>query len=404
MTTARRLTVLAAVAFGAWARFVYPLDIEYKEDEEYLFFQSIEGGITGPWPWLGIPSTVYVKNPGASVWFFMVLGRLFQAWDPVSLSQAVQAVNVFAILLAVAYCIRRVTQTAEKEIWEWGIAIASVNPIAIIYQRKIWAQSVMPFLAIMHLWAWSTRASPFGSFCWGLLAIGIGQIHMSGFFIGFGFIAWTALSPRARRNTRWRPFFLGASLATLPLLPWLHHFFFEPTGKPLFYGWDQIPQLRYFVFWFTSPMGFHLGNFLGVRFGDESLYHQLRDFLAWPRIATIPTYGVAILHFGLFTSGIVTLIRGWRAVLGWKSEAQGITFWIVGSAMTVSTIVVRRFYLLTCFPLDSIALARAAVWNCPTADSRPLSIFRHRRLILSWIILQSLSTAAVLHYLHANQG
>src|SRR6478609_4224484 len=84
-----------ALILGILLRVLFVHDMEYKEDEEYNFTQTQLIGVSKPWPWYGIPSGVYIVNPGMSIWAFTVLAKLFGIHQPTSLPHAVQ---VFALL------------------------------------------------------------------------------------------------------------------------------------------------------------------------------------------------------------------------------------------------------------------------------------------------------------------
>src|SRR5689334_12617658 len=92
-----------ATVSGILLRVLFVEDMEYKEDEQYNFLQSQRIGNTQPWPWYGIPSGVYIVNPGMSIWVFTVLAKLFQIKHPTSLAHAVQGFALLGIALMLPF-------------------------------------------------------------------------------------------------------------------------------------------------------------------------------------------------------------------------------------------------------------------------------------------------------------
>src|SRR5262249_15817542 len=93
----------AAIVAGVTFRLIWPLDIEYKADEEFTFLQTQNVGKTEPFPWLGMPTSAETLNPGMSVWVFLGLGKAFAVRDPVRLAQSVQILNVAALVALLCF-------------------------------------------------------------------------------------------------------------------------------------------------------------------------------------------------------------------------------------------------------------------------------------------------------------
>src|SRR5271165_1253111 len=109
----------AALIAGVVLRLIWPNDIEFKSDERWMFARALNVGVTEPWPWLGMPSSATVANPGLNVWFFAALRRLSQAADPPELARAVQVLNICAIAILVFFALRIVGEK-EREPWLWA--------------------------------------------------------------------------------------------------------------------------------------------------------------------------------------------------------------------------------------------------------------------------------------------
>ena len=129
-----------AVFAGIVLRLIFPLDIEYKNDERYSFERAMHVGVDEPWPWLGMRSSSDIKNPGMSVWVFVVLARITGSHHPPELARAVQLLNIAAIVGLLVFAMR-VVPAEEREPWLWAVALVSVNPMAVLLHRKIWCSA-----------------------------------------------------------------------------------------------------------------------------------------------------------------------------------------------------------------------------------------------------------------------
>jgi hypothetical protein len=202
--------------------------------------------------------------------------------------------------------------------------------------------------------------------------MGLGQIHMSGFFLAAGFAIVTWLGER--RRVPWRAFLLGAALGSLTLIPWALEIGRHPPARTgAWLGWEEAVQLKFWVFWLSDPLGLHLGQILGVHRGG-SFWAQLGPFLAEPRVAGHATGGVAAAHALLLVSGVALYAGGaGRAGRTWRGSREP---WVradeslraiacgwfgFGALLTLSCLWLRRYYLLVSFPLEGLGLARAGL-------------------------------------------
>lgn len=409
------LFAIVFVLIGTILRLSWPADMEYKSDEEYMFLKLLHVGNTEPWPWLGIPSGVYVRNPGMSVWVFVLLGKLVGATDPVGLAQGVMFLNSLALLILAIFALNWV-KSEEREPWLFGLALAAVNPIALLYHRKIWSQSVLPFFCMLFLLSWWKRSSRKGAFFWGLVGACLGQIHMSGFFFALGFTLWAALFDRTSRIP-WKAWFAGSCVGSITLLPWIWNLLTERTGHSIGYGFQEASQLKFWVFWITDPLGLHLGNALGVLNGNSTAA-QLGDFLRYPLWDSSPTYLIGAAHALLVLAGAFALLRGvWILARHLRTEGRPAS-WLIGRSsesaftrnaafigygilLTFSTLIIRRYYLLITFPLEYVWLAGLCLMGARSAaPSR-----RVGRFVLAVILLCELVISlGFLDYIHRNEG
>ncbi len=396
-----RLPVLAVLALvvGAVLRLAYPADIEYKYDERWMFEKTQEVAGGEPWPATGMPSSQGVVNPGLSVWSFIALQKLSGATTPVGLARAVHVVNILAILTLFSFIATVVTRQ-EKRGWLWGAALICVNPLAVVFHRKIWAQSLLPLLAMVFLIGWWHRKRHWaGAFVWGLTGALLGQIHLAGFFLAAAVIAWTIVFDPERKAVSWTAWGLGTALGSLGLIPWLLELgIHNGRSGPTFHmsAWFNF---KWWNYWISNNSGIVSEHFLGDHFWS---------FLQFPLIDQQPTYLVGALHvvlllsllyvIGLLIRRLVTIRGRWlHAFAGLGSESSLIIaayLWGCGILMTAAGIVIQRHYLLIAFPLTSIWLGRLL------ADDRP----RGAKIFGVIWSAQLLVSAFFLYYIHVNGG
>jgi len=392
-------------------------DMEYKEDEQYHYTQSQVIGVSAPWPDVGIPSGAFIVNPGMSVWVFAALAKVTDAHTPTELARSVQLFALLGILLLLAFTFRYI-DPKDREPWFWAFALAMVNPIAILYQRKLWPEPFLPVFSMLLLMGWWNRSKKGAAWIWGFFGAIIGQIHMSGFFLAGSLFLWTlAFSrPEDRRATQWRYWVSGSVLGALPLIPWVQYLLAHPTHTSLENGFGEALQFKYWVFWISGAFGLHLGNTLGLLIGD-SQWEQVSDFVRYPLIAGHATYLVGLAHVGVIatmawmTLNLVrflekTLTRDWRTwrdrIIGRESPlafAQNSAFFGAGILMEVLNLNIRRYYLSVVFPFEFLWLSRAALRNNSQKPEPP----GRKWLALLWLC-QLVISAGFVYYVHVNQG
>ncbi|GIW78702.1 MAG: hypothetical protein KatS3mg105_0509 [Gemmatales bacterium] len=398
------LGLLALVLIcGCVLRLVYVEDMEYKGDEAWTFRHSVEKS-GAAFPWLGMPMSTGPRNPGMSLWVFMVLSRIGGVVEPTDLARCVQVLNILALLLLVAFAFRFVEKT-EREVWLWASALVAVNPLAVLFQRKIWPPSVLPLFVIIMLSGWWCRRRFWGAFLWGWVGACLGQIHGPGFFFAAGFFLWAWLFDR--RGVRWTGWLAGSVLAAWPMIPWVWHLFQGPHGHSTTdVTWEHILEAKFWLRWITESWG------LGLKY---SLHRQFVEFLKGPFLAGEPTYFVAGLHAVVVTLGILILWRGgkklwanrhgWRDLFIGRESATAFTisaaFWGFGLLLTFSMLPIHRHYMIVLFPLEFVWLAHLALGiRGSTTDHRRWG----RRLLAGMVVAQLLITICFLHFIHANGG
>ncbi|HEX3313281.1 MAG TPA: hypothetical protein VHR72_00255, partial [Gemmataceae bacterium] len=259
--------LIAVLVLGCVLRLIWVGDIEYKLDESWTFAQIQQIRQGGPVPAFGMPTSQGFLNPGLSLWVFLPLAELIQAQSPTDLARAIQISNVLALLGLVAFGLWIVPR-AEREVWLWSAALVSVNPLAVLFQRKIWPPSVFPILIVLFLVSWWHRERRAGALCWGLIGASLGQINGPGFFFAGGFALWALLFDRKR--VKWGSWFVGSCLGVVPMLSWLHYMLTDPHRLPVRRLISNALEGKFWIRWTLEPLGFGL---------DYSLEDDFFDFL-----------------------------------------------------------------------------------------------------------------------------
>lgn len=395
--------LVAALCLGAVLRLIWVNDIEFKADEAWTFQQTQEAARSGTVRWLGMPCSAGFRNPGMSLWVFLLLGRIAGADDPTSLARAVQVLSLMAIVGLLIFAWRWVPAN-EREAWLWAVALAALNPVAVVFHRKIWPPSVLPIFSLAMLAGWWRREEKWGAFMWGLLSAVMGQIHMAGFFFAAGFAAWAFLFDR--RQVAWRGWLAGSFLGALPMIPWLGYLFTEWHGQPDPHRWVHLLEFKFWVRWVKEPLGFGLDYVLGDNWDD---------FLRYPLIQGRPIHLVWLLQNLLTLVGVFLLVRASyhlgqarcplsRLVIGRHSPSaftQSAALWGFGVLLSASGFYIQRHYLVVAFPLQFVWLARLAL--APN-EKRTGGLRFGRALLLTLCLGQFFLTAHFLEYIHRNQG
>jgi hypothetical protein len=253
-------------------------------------------------------------------------------------------------------------------------------------------------LMLMGYWR---RNVILGAFAWGFFGALLGQIHMSGFFYAGAFFLWTVLFDRLRGETRWRAWLAGSLVGAAPLISWVSHLLSRPAGGRVSAGFFEAIQLKFWHFWVSDPLGLHLGNALGIHRGGSHLA-QLSDFARYPLVEGHATGLVGAMHLLLLVAGIYLVAVGFRQLwqrrvllLNQSETSSTVSAGMLGfgALLTVTGVMIRRYYLCVSYPLEFVWLARTS------------ELTRRPRLLLSAIWFAQLFISALfVWYVHQNQG
>src|SRR5205823_2686722 len=142
--------------------------------------------------------------PALSFWATWGLTRLFGAESPLGMVRIFQALNVAALLALTAFVLLSIPRE-QREPWLWAAALGAVNPLAVVFHRKIWPPSMGPLCVVAWLAGWWHRRKPWGAFVWGLVGALLGQLQAMGFFMAGGVFFYTVLFDR--KDVRWKAWF-----------------------------------------------------------------------------------------------------------------------------------------------------------------------------------------------------
>jgi hypothetical protein len=385
-----------ALIVGAVLRLIWGTDIEYKDDERWTYERVSQARRLAQVPLLGMPSSQQVLNPGMSLWVFVALGRLAEVSDPAELARTVQVLNILALLALVVFA-WRIVPAGEREAWLWAAALVAVNPVAVLFHRKIWPPSVLALFLVVYFAGWWRRERFGWALTWGLVGACLGQIHAAGFFLAAAFVLWAALFERGR--PAWRGWVAGSCLGVVPLVPWLRYLLTAAPSLPANPGrWKHAFEGKFWVRWVSEPLGFGLNHPLGADYAD---------FLSGPWLGGTPTWGHLLLHVVLGALGIAVLapalVRWWRErrALDWAGKQDATAFTVqaalvgLGALITLSCFSLHRHYTLVLFPLPFVWLARIAVGRDGEERAR-----RGRVLLAVLVVVQALLTFQFLGYVH----
>jgi len=413
VTTKWKVFLVLALIVGCFLRFSFVSDMEYKEDEEYNFKITQQVHHLSDLSWTGIPTGVFIKNPGMSAWVFIALAKVFGVTTPTGLATAVQGFALLGLSLLLPFIFYFLREDEDKEPWLWAFALAMVNPFLVFYQRKLWPEPFLPFFGVLILMGWWRRERWFFATLWGCMGAIIGQIHLSGFFFAGGLFLWTVLfGRRSGQKIHWLGWLGGSFLGAWPLIPWALDIMNSPPQEQVLRGgWADVLQLKYWVFWITNPTGLTLGNPLGLLRG-ESFWAQISDFVRYPLLGGYATYltGIAHLLVILAVSAFLLMagVRFWRTFRNKPAKTEAFdktgfaiqaVFWMTGVLLTLTGVNIRRYYVLVVYPLEFLWFLRIAL--PPAAyGSRTLP-----RLLLGGLwVAQLFISANFVGYIHVNEG
>lgn len=390
------LALGAVLIAGIGLRMVWLEDMEYKADESWTWRNAKAAADTQAVPWVGMPSSAGVENPGISLWAFIPLARLSE--NPVDLARGVAWLSIAAIVAWIVFACQM--PPGEREYWLWAAALWAVNPLSVLHYRKIWPNSLYPLLIVMLLVCWRQRERRAMAFAWGMLGSIVTQINLSAGFFSLAFVLWAWLADR--RRVAWRSWFGGSVLASLPLVPWFYFLQTESTQpSQATFRPARLFECKFLTRWLTEPLGFGL---------DHALGEDYVDFLRQPLIGGVPTWLVALLHAAALALGLVLVWQWFRARRGqpfdWREEffprsyggvVCSAAFWGYGTLLTLTCLPLHRHYMIVVYPIELLWVAQLAV---DVHRDNPARLAIGRKLLVGLVCVQFFLSAGFLGYVH----
>lgn len=388
--------IFVIIISGLILRLIWTEDMEWKYDEKCMYSLAHKAVDKQTLPILGMGSGKGIENPGMSVWVFAAMALFTDS--PVSMNRIVEIINVISIVCFLLFIMFKVKGN-DKEIWLSGIALAAISPIAVVYSRKLWAQDVLPIFSFMLIFANANRNKNWGAFLWGVMGAIIGQIHMSGFFLGAGIFVFTVIHDYYNNiKFKWAYWLAGSIAGSISMIPWIIYTLTHSHDSTT--SFMNILQFNFYLHWFLQSHGFSLYNSLGKDFWQ---------YIKEPVIYGYSTYIAALIYLFLVGVSVLTLakivkimIKLFQHIKQKTSPVKLFTninitqFYLLsillglGIFMTVSGTSICPHYLICAFPFQYIFLAK---------------ILEKRKLILrSVIIAQLIITITFLVYIHKNEG
>ncbi|HTX09274.1 MAG TPA: hypothetical protein VME22_11720 [Solirubrobacteraceae bacterium] len=393
-----RAGVLGAVGLGIVLRLIWPSDMEYKGDEHYAYVHAL---VATP-ALLGQRASVGIPNPGMGEWVYWLIAHLERllsggAPSPVALDRGVMVLNVLTLVALMVFALR-VVSPRERQPWLYATALQAVNPMAILFSRKLWIECLLAPFALGMLFAWWRRRTRAGAFAWGVLGLWLGQIHMTGLFLAPALVVWTALFDR--RSVRWRWWVAGSALGAVTLIPWLLHLLSSHSAGAHNFSGILGSDGNFWYFWLTTPIGRPILTSFGSQAGN---------LLAWPQIAGVSVHLVGLAEDVSIVAAVITFAKAFGALLegrlrpelGTDRVRRSDTTLVVSAAtigfgilLTASGVVIWRHYVTVAFVLPFLFLALAGVRAGRLG----------RRLLTLIVIAQATMSVGYISYIHSNRG
>ncbi len=209
---------LLLIAVGILVRMICFELMEFKADEVEAILLTkywLKHGV----PQFGLISGIGIRNPPGFV--FLLIPIIFFTSSPLSVGLCVVAFNIAALFL-----IYRLGVALDSP-WAglWACAFMAVHPWLVLYSRKIWAQSLLPFFIVLLLLvlARCSRISRSRTVFWvAPLASVIGQIHYSGYCVAVFLLVWLAVQALGRR-VNWTAAWAGLLVGLILFLPYIFY-------------------------------------------------------------------------------------------------------------------------------------------------------------------------------------
>lgn len=384
------------IFLGVILRLIWVEDMEWKYDEYWMYSNAMLASEEGIWQTVGMKSGAGIINPGLSVWVFSIIG--FFVDSPLGMARGVQIMNILA-LLGFIFFVKKSLKGEEQNQWYWALALLAVNPLYILFSRKIWAQDVLPLFCLLFIVGHFYRQRRWGAFLWGIVGAMLGQIHMSGFFYAFGvFVLSTFFDFKKKAKWYWQYWLVGSAIGSIGLFPWIYQMIYHPS--PSSTSWENLYKFDFYIYSFIDPLGLNT---------MYSLRDHFWDFIQMPIVGGIPTYLVAVGHLILVGIALKVLQQIYfliKKINHYRRQKQLVsrlvekstvsefyllaTLFSLGILMSISGVKIRPHYLIIAYPFLFLYVVKL--------------LFSHKKILTILVAVQLLVSICFFSFIHKNGG
>ena len=301
----REITILLLLLLAAGVRLARFDLMEFKYDEVTVIVEA------GRWLGRGIPqdgmmSGVGVRNPPGFMFLLTPLTALTSS--PLVICLGMVCFNVAAVWLIIRLGIELGSPGAGL----WAGAFMAVHPWLVLYSRKIWAQSLLPFFVCLFLLVilrCLNRPRSRAIFWLGPIVCVTWQIHYSAYAL-LGFALLWLVHEGLRRRLNAFMLVLGALIGAFTLLPYAVYLAGEGAAA-------QANPLR-------------------VALAEGKLDNAWEIFRAWARTGFAGGFGYP------FAFGFESLANGWEGGKGRLLEGGAVTATVLTFALALRALVAGR--------------------------------------------------------------
>ncbi|MEO1663983.1 MAG: glycosyltransferase family 39 protein [Chloroflexota bacterium] len=345
------MLLLMIITVAAAMRLARPGIVEFKHDEAYLSLLALDALAAGDLPMLGMPSSVGIPNAPTSVWLMMLPYAVTN--NPLVATLFVAMLNMVGVSLLFLLA-KRLFTTHVAVI---AALLYAVNPWAVLYSRKIWAQDMHTPFILLALWLGVI------GFMDGRRAFQVLTLPVLVLAMQTHYAAWTLL-----------PVYLAllyfgrkiVSIGAVALSVVLSALFVLPFGMGIWQTWQANPAL------FSSLSG---GNNEAITMSIEAWLFHLRLLSGAGITAMFSGPGVRwydiMWRIAFGAAATAGLIHLWRSVRP-RSTTIFVSLWIFVPVLvfTPTWTAVFPHYFIPTLPALCMMIALGVVWLTHAVNAR----------------------------------
>lgn len=381
--------LLAALVAGAALRFMWPGVLELKADERRFLAAAVSAQRGEPLP--EFPTSLTVPNPPLAIWGYAAAARAF-GFDTLQALSRLAAVTAMAALIGFTLLVRQ-WPAADRDRWQAALALAAVNPLAVLWHRKLWVIAILPIVLVMFWAGWSRRERAGGAAGAGAAAIVAAQLHLSAALLLLAAFLVDRIRDR-RGRVMWM--LIGAAAAGVPAVPWLYRVARDlPVALAGAWSLGESLTFKLWTLGLSEAAGLVMSHVLGPQARDYYREPLVHGYPTWAGlIATAASVAICALMMGRAVAQ-----GGWRALRCSEAGPRTRDALAVGcvylALFTISGLPIYRHYTAAIFPLTFLWLAAVQI----DADRA-----RARYWWIALVAAQAMQTVLLLQHLAAHAG